>query len=208
MNCLSFEDPFAGGHHCSFECCFVELDAIRLFSSGVMNPGEELKMVTAKSPLVLSILRVRLRVMLLWCHKSSEESHEIINMKHNAALKKAHVKENVQVMAYELMWTPNCTSQGAKEGETLTIWSLGRCTWHAFCILSECTRVGIDSCAVLYWIHEDTHSRSFKHVFWVRICENLCIHRILLYTFLLSYVPTYTCIYIYNIHVYVSMYVM
>lgn len=43
----------------------------------VMNPGEELKMVTAKSPLVLSILRV---------------------------------------MAYELMWTPNCTSQGAKEG--------------------------------------------------------------------------------------------
>lgn len=42
-----------------------------------MNPGEELKMVTAKSPLVLSILRV---------------------------------------MAYELMWTPNATVQGAKEG--------------------------------------------------------------------------------------------
>jgi hypothetical protein len=33
--------------------------------SGVMNPGEELKMVTAKSPLVLSILRVRLRIRML-----------------------------------------------------------------------------------------------------------------------------------------------
>ncbi|CAJ1445183.1 unnamed protein product, partial [Effrenium voratum] len=43
----------------------------------VMNPGEELKMVTAKSPLVLSILRV---------------------------------------MAYEFMWTPNCTPRGAREG--------------------------------------------------------------------------------------------
>jgi len=42
-----------------------------------MNPGEELKMVTAKSPMVLSILRV---------------------------------------MAYEFMWTPNCTPKGACQG--------------------------------------------------------------------------------------------
>lgn len=66
-------------------------------ASGVMNPGEELKMVTAKSPLVLSILRVR--PVSFISIKSAKD-----------------FTRPVQVMAYEFMWTPNCTSQGAKEG--------------------------------------------------------------------------------------------
>eukprot|EP00434_Breviolum_minutum_P004852 symbB.v1.2.004279.t1/scaffold220.1/size262620/3 len=63
----------------------------------VMNPGEELKMVTAKSPLVLSILRVR-PVSFISIQSAKDFTRP------------------VQVMAYEFMWTPNCTSQGAKEG--------------------------------------------------------------------------------------------
>ena len=79
-----------------------------------------------------------------------------------------HVKEKLQVMAYELMWTPNCTSQGAKEGETLT-----RKVYLTCVLQSECTRAGTDLGAVLYWIHEDMHTS---------MCENLCVYTVYIYT--------------------------
>ena len=69
---------------------------------GVMNPGEELKMVTAKSPLVLSILRVRRRCAVFLARFASEASPATL--------------PSGQVMAYEFMWTPNCAARGAKEG--------------------------------------------------------------------------------------------